>query len=97
MNRFVNQCLIILMTVTGLNMGALSLAHAQAGRGTLVETEIAEETVQANLTPVQGGVIAAMPVAVTASFAGQLVMGDWKLGQSIAAGDVLGQCSATAF
>ena len=95
MNRFVNQCLIILMTVTGLNMGALSLAHAQAGRGTLVETEIAEETVQANLTPVQGGVIAAMPVAVTASFAGQLVMGDWKLGQSIAAGDVLGQLDST--
>ena len=95
MNRFVNQCLIILMAITGLNVGALSLAHAQAGRGTLVETEIAEETVQANLTPVQGGVIAAMPVAVTASFAGQLVMGNWKLGQTIAAGDVLGQLDST--
>ena len=69
---------------------------AQSGRGALVETQIAEERVQPSTSLIQGGVVAGMPLAVTASFAGRIALEDFKIGQSVSAGDVIARLDSEA-
>ena len=66
-----------------------SALYAQSGRGALVETQIAEERVQPNTSSIQGWVVAGIPLAVTASFAGRIILEDFKIGQTVSSGDVI--------